>query len=27
VEDKSEQMAVRLLGDRLNDAYTKGEIE
>ena len=25
VEDKSEQMAVRLLNDRLNDAYVKGE--
>jgi hypothetical protein len=27
VEDKSEQMAVRMLGDKLNEAYVKGGVE
>jgi hypothetical protein len=27
VEDKSESMAIRLLGDKLNEAYMKGEAE
>jgi hypothetical protein len=27
VEDKVESVAVRLLTDRLNEAYVKGEVE